>query len=157
MSSSRKMKSEYCLRSTLAAAVSDMRLRQVTGTISVKHNDRYLQEEITLKRFIYYMRALLACRRVEKHGTHPSVNFDELIDETITDNELVRTQAHALLALKRSGKQHDNSGVNEELINYMNGIRKHYEVLLPQYRCEKPQYDSAVMSRFLMDVVMRYE
>ena len=26
-----------------------------------------------------------------------------------------------------------------------------------QYRCEKPQFDSAVMSRFLMDVVMRYE
>ena len=126
-------------------------------SMCVKHNDRYLQKEITLKRFIYYMRGLLACRWVEIHGTHPSVNLDELIDATITDNELVRTQAHALLALKRSGKQYDNSEVNEELVNYMNDTRQHYEELLPQYRCEKPQFDSAVMSRFLMDLVMRYE
>ena len=126
-------------------------------SMCVKHNDRYLQKEITLKRFIYYMRGLLACRWVEIHGTHPSVNLDELIDATITDNELVRTQAHALLALKRSGKQYDNSEVNEELVNYINDTRQHYEELLPQYRCEKPQFDSAIMSRFLMDLVMRYE
>ena len=126
-------------------------------SISVKHNDRYLQKDITLKRFIYYMRGQLACRWVEKHGSHPPVNLDELIDATITDNELVRTQAHALLALKRSGKQFDNSGVNEELVNYMNDIRQQNEELLPHYRCEKPQFDSSVMSRFLMDVVMKYE
>ena len=75
-------------------------------SMCVKHNDRYLQKEITLK---------------------------------------------------RSGKQYDNSEVNEELVNYMNDTRQHYEELLPQYRCEKPQFDSAVMSRFLMDLVMRYE
>lgn len=126
-------------------------------SISVKHNDRYLQKEITLKRFIYYMRGLLACRWIENYGTHPSVNLDELIDATITDNEFVRTQAHALLALKRSGKQYDNSGVHEELVNYMNEMRQHYEDLLPQYRNEKPQFDSSVMSRFLMDIVKKYE
>ena len=126
-------------------------------SMCVKHNDRHLQKEITLKRFIYYMRGLLACRWVEMNGTHPSVNLDELIDATIMDNELVRAQAHAILSLKRSGKQYDNSEVNEELVNYMNDTRQHYEGLLPQYRCEKPQFDAAVMSHFLMDVVMRYE
>ena len=126
-------------------------------SMCVKHNDRYLQKEIALKRFIYYMRGLLACRWVEMNGTHPSVNLDELIDATIMDNELVRAQAHALLSLKRSGKQYDNSKVNEELVNYMNNTNHHYKGFLPQYRYKKPQFDSAVMSRFLMDVVMRYE
>jgi predicted nucleotidyltransferase len=65
-----------------------------------KHNQRYLDKEVTLKRFIYYMRGLLSCRWVEQNSCHPPVNVDELIDVTITDNENVREKAHRLLVFR---------------------------------------------------------
>ena len=71
-------------------------------SISVKHNDRYLQEKVTLKRFIYYMRGFLAYTWIEKNYCHPPVMIDDLIDAVIEDNE-IRAMAHGILAGKRTG------------------------------------------------------
>ena len=68
-------------------------------SISLKHNQRYLEKEVTLKRFVYYMRGLLSCRWLEQNGSHPPVIVDELIDATVRDNESVREKAHHLLEL----------------------------------------------------------
>ena len=122
-------------------------------SISVKHNQRYLDEEVTLKRFIYYMRGLLSCRWVEQHKSHPPVVVDELIDATITDNEKVRKAAHGILELKRMGKSNDLAIVDAELSEYVFEIKRYYEELLPRYLDTKPQVDIPAMSRFLMDMV----
>ena len=124
-------------------------------SISVKHNQRYLDKEVTLKRFIYYMRGLLSCRWVEQHGCHPPVNVDELIDATITDNDNVREKAHRLLALKRTGKLHDMEIVDSELSDYVFDLQKYYERLLPTHINSKPKADIPSMSRFLMKVVLQ--
>lgn len=124
-------------------------------SISVKHNQRYLDEKVTLKRFIYYMRGLLSCRWVEQHKSHPPVNVDELIDATITDNDSVRIKAHHLLELKRLGKSNDMTIVDDELSDYVSEIKKHYEELLPQYMDTKPQADIPAMSRFLMNTALK--
>lgn len=122
-------------------------------SISVKHNQRYLDEKVTLKRFIYYMRGLLSCRWVEQHGCHPPVDVDDLIDATITDNMSVCAKAHHLLTQKRKGKSHDMSAVDNELCAYVYELQKYYERLLPEYLDTKPQANMSEMSRFLMDVV----
>ena len=124
-------------------------------SISVKHNQRYLDEKVTLKRFIYYMRGLLSCRWVEQHKSHPPVNVDELIDATIMDNISVRRKAHHILELKRTGKSHDMAVVDKELSDYVFGMQKYYETLLPDYLDTKPQADITVMSKFLMDVALK--
>ena len=124
-------------------------------SISVKHNQRYLDKEVTLKRFIYDMRGLLSCRWVEQHGCHPPVNVDELIDVTITDNDNVREKAHRLLELKRTGKSHDMEIVDTELSDYVFELQKHYENLLPKHVNSKPKVDIPSMSRFLMKVVLQ--
>jgi hypothetical protein len=124
-------------------------------SISLKHNQRYLEKEVTVKRFVYYMRGLLSCRWLEQHGSHPPVNVDELIDATLTDNETVREKAHHLLEIKRSGRSHDKAAVDEELADYMFGIQKYYEQLLPKYKDIKPQADYTAMSKYLMNVVLR--
>ena len=126
-------------------------------SISVKHNQRYLDEEVTLKRFIYYMRGLLSCRWVEQHGCHPPVNVDELIDVTITDNENVREKAHRLLELKRTGKSHDMEIVDVDLSDYVFGLQKYYEKLLPSHIDSKPKVDIPSMSKYLMKVVLQNE
>ena len=124
-------------------------------SISVKHNQRYLEQEVTLKRFIYYMRGLLSCRWVERHGCHPPVNVDELIDVTITDNAPIREKAHHLLELKRTGKSHDMEIVDEELSDYVFELKRYYERLLPTHVNSKPKADIPAMSRFLMKVVLQ--
>lgn len=123
-------------------------------SISVKHNQRYLDKEVTLKRFIYYMRGLLSCRWVEQNGSHPPVNVDELIDSTITDNESVKTKAHLMLELKRTGKAHDMVIVDDELASYVFGIQKYYEALLPNHIDTKPKADIPAMSKYLMKKVL---
>mgnify|MGYP002868608565 FL=1 len=123
-------------------------------SISVKHNQRYLEKEVTLKRFIYYMRGLLSCRWIEQNGNHPPVNVDELIDATIRDNDGVREKAHHLLELKRTGKSHDMAIVDADLANYVFSMQKYYEVLLPNHVDTKPKVDIPAMSEFLMKVVL---
>ena len=124
-------------------------------SISVKHNQRYLDKEVTLKRFIYYMRGLLSCRWVEQHGCHPPVNVDKLIDVTITDNENVREKAHHLLELKRTGKSHDMEIVDVDLSDYVFGLQKYYEKFLPSHIDSKPKVDIPSMSKYLMKVVLQ--
>lgn len=124
-------------------------------SISLKHNQRYLEKEVTLKRFVYYMRGLLSCRWLEQNGSHPPVIVDELIDATVRDNESVREKAHHLLELKRMGRSNDTTIVDEQLADYMFSLQKYYEQLLPKYKDIKPQADFSAMSKYLMNVVMR--
>lgn len=124
-------------------------------SISLKHNQRYLEKEVTLKRFVYYMRGLLSCRWLEQNGSHPPVIVDELIDATIRDNESIREKAHHLLELKRMGRSNDTTIVDEQLADYMFSLQKYYEQLLPKYKDIKPQADFSAMAKYLMNVVMR--
>ena len=124
-------------------------------SISLKHIQRYLEKEVTLKRFVYYMRGLLSCRWLEEHGSHPPVIVDELIDATIRDNETVREKAHHLLEMKRTGRSHDMAIVDAQLADYMFGMQRYYEQQMPKYKDIKPQADFQTMSRYLMNIAMR--
>ena len=124
-------------------------------SISVKHNQRYLEEEVTLKRFIYYMRGLLACRWIEQNGSHPPILIDELIDATIKDNDQVREAAHKLLVMKRQGKMHDKDIVATGLADYIFAMQEYYKELIPNRETVKPVFDMQEMSKFLMDTVIK--
>ena len=124
-------------------------------SIALKHSQRYLEKEVTLKRFVYYMRGLLSCRWMEEHGSHPPVIVDELIDATIADNEAVREKAHHLLELKRTGRSHDMAIVDAQLAGYMFDLQKYYEQLLSKFKDIKPQADLQAMSKWLMNIAMR--
>lgn len=121
-------------------------------SISVKHNDRYFKEGITLKRFIYFMRGLLACVWIERHGCHPPVNMDELIDAVVEDADM-RESAHRLLATKRLGRAHNNDPVDDCLVEYTKGLREYYEKFLPEFKANKPVGDEATLVKFLMEMI----
>ena len=72
----------------------------------------------------------------------------------VQDNVDVRAKAHHLLELKRTGKSHDMAIVDTDLANYVFGLQKYYEVLLPNHVDTKPKVDIPAMSMFLMEVVM---
>lgn len=119
-------------------------------SISVKHNDRYFQEKVTLKRFIYYMRGFLSCIWIEKNYCHPPVIIDDLIDAVIDDSE-IRELAHGILATKRSGSTHNDDPVDERLVEHMNAIREHIESILPTFRPDKPEGKKELLTLFLME------
>lgn len=121
---------------------------------SVKQNLQYLNENKTLKRFIYYMRGLLSCRWVEQNCSHPPVDIDELIDATITDSDAIKKKAHDILDLKRTGKSQDIAIPDIKLVTYMSKMQEYYKELLPVYLDTKQKVDIPVISRFLMNTVL---
>lgn len=123
--------------------------------IAVKNNDLSVDKPIALKSFIYYMRGLLACRWIERNETHPPMNFDELIDVTITDNEEVRALAHDLLAIKRKNKSNDKMIVDERLYRYVADMHRYYEQFLRTFTQRKSSDDLSQLAKFLMDTSMR--
>lgn len=87
-------------------------------SMGVNHNERYLLKNgITLKRFLYYLRSLLACKWIMSHKTPAPVMFNELVDNIVTDTE-VKDAIVRLIAKKSICKEHDKDTVEPILIEY---------------------------------------
>lgn len=60
-------------------------------SIAMKHDEKYLSKKgYTLKRFLYFLRGLLACEYIEAQKTHPPVAFEKLVDATVRDQSIKR-------------------------------------------------------------------
>lgn len=124
-------------------------------SMGVKQNFSHLVKEACLKRFIYYLRYLLACQWTEQYGTHPPVNIDTLIDATMHDAGPLREKAHALFEFKRSGKAFDDIIVDCDLFHYMRGVHAHVEEYLHHSSGGGPTVDHSSLSRFIMQTVLQ--
>ena len=70
-------------------------------SLYIKHDKRYLQNTAyPLKRFLYYLRGILACRWLEEYGTLPPVFFAELVNAIVVE-ENICYKINELLALKK--------------------------------------------------------
>lgn len=67
-------------------------------------NDRaYLHgDRVRLKKYLYVLRPLLACRWLQRHRSQVPVRFDALVDACLTEPDAVAA-THDLLARKRAG------------------------------------------------------
>lgn len=102
--------------------------------IAKRHDESYLRRNgCTLKKFLYYLRGLLACEYIEKHQQHPPVDFRELVDSTLSDENL-KAAIHSLLALKTRSKEHDSVVVDEALQDYAYGLYAEREKKLADFR-----------------------
>ena len=110
-------------------------------SIARGHNEKYLQRGgFTLKRFLYYLRGLLACIWIEQRLCTPPVRFTALVEATVSD-PAIREAIDKLLTLKRESKEHDQSAVAPELIDFTAGLMQYYQGLLPSFRPPLPQAD----------------
>ena len=83
--------------------------------IYVKHDERYLQKQgYPMKRFMYYLRGILACQWIEKYQTLPPVSFKELYEDVV-DDQKIKDGIRELVELKSSGKEMDMSEVPDYL------------------------------------------
>ncbi len=93
--------------------------------IAVNHQNHYLQKRgVELKRFLYYLRGLLACEWIIQKGTPPPVPFRELIVATITDKVVLQEVEH-ILQLKSQSKEHDKEIISDVLVMYGEQLEAH--------------------------------
>lgn len=102
--------------------------------IAKRHDEAYLRRhDCTLKKFLYFLRGVLACEYIRKHGAHPPVNFLTLTDEVV-DNPARKLDIHELLSIKAMSKEHDNMPVSDTLRNYVYDIYGTLSEFVPRYR-----------------------
>lgn len=120
----------------------------------INHNERYLQDnDFPLKRFLYYLRGVLACRWVEQFRTMPPVLFAELVDTLVDDSDIKERIAH-ILDLKSRSNEHNNMPVDPVLRDYANNIADYYaELDLTPLAMEYPGDEKS--NRFFYDSVLK--
>ena len=113
------------------------------GSIYIKHDKRYLQNAVyPLKRFLYYLRGILACRWIEERQTMPPVLFSDLVKATVRE-ESIRQKIDGLLALKRQSKENDLKEVDADLVEYARHWAEHFEQTISSSRPEIGHNDNS--------------
>lgn len=122
--------------------------------IYIKHDERYLQKQgYPMKRFLYYLRGILACKWIECNKSLPPVAFKELLDATIEDKE-IRAKVDELIHLKKSGKEHDMLTVEDSLVDYARNLADYYNGIIDSFRPELNEASTDALDSILYDMVM---
>ncbi len=102
--------------------------------IAKHHDEGYLRRNgCTLKKFLYFLRGVLACEYIEKHKKHPPVDFRKLVEATVADNNLKKS-IYRLLDLKTQSKESDARIVEEELQQFAYSLYNTREKKLGEFR-----------------------
>lgn len=106
-------------------------------SLYIKHDKRYLQNAAyPLKRFLYYLRGVLACRWLEEYATLPPVLFSDLVN-TIVKEDCIYDKINNLLDLKKKSKENDKKEVESELVEYAKYWADYYEQKMKDFHPEK--------------------
>ena len=114
--------------------------------IYVKHDERYLQKQgYPMKRFMYYLRGLLACQWIERYKAMPPVSFQQLYEDVVEDQK-IKDGIKALVEAKSSGKELDMSEVPQYLVDFYLPLAEYYSALVGKFR---PDIDNEGISEHL--------
>ena len=84
-----------------------------------KHNERYLQQEnFNVKRFLYYLRGVLACRWIEKNKSLPPVCFQELVDAMVPE-KAIKDKIEEIIEMKKEGLEANMITIDSQLVDYV--------------------------------------
>ncbi len=125
--------------------------------VAINHDKRYLEKRgVELKRYLYFLRSMLACKWITEKGTPPPVPFDRLVEAEVPEPE-IRWEIDHILVLKRSGKSHNKEIVSDALTNYGYNLMAEVENIMagdlpkPIHHPEKEKE----LDKLLYDIVMR--
>ena len=119
-----------------------------------KHNERYLQQaDCNMKRFLYYLRGILACQWIERYKTLPPVRFQELYRSIVEDSRL-QAKIDDLIALKRAGSECDIKVVDSNLMRYSQVLAAKYNETIGSFRPEQDKVSPAQLDAILYDAVL---
>jgi predicted nucleotidyltransferase len=122
----------------------------------VRHDERYLQKEsCNMKRFLYYLRGVLACKWIDANRTLPPIAFRKLMDATVEDSAM-RARIEALIRLKKDGEEHDIKVVDKELMVYTRSLADYYNEKIGTMHPEQKEYSTGVLDDILYDMVFAW-
>lgn len=118
-----------------------------------KHNEHYLQQEgYHIKRFLYYLRSVLACQWIEANKSIPPVRFKELYKAMVTDAN-IKAKIEALIEIKKEGKECDMLSVDNELVEYAQKLADYYNKSIGSFRPEQNKISAEKLDSILFDMV----
>lgn len=122
--------------------------------IYVKHDERYLQKQgYPMKRYLYYLRGILACQWIERYKTLPPVSFKELYEDIVEDQK-IKGGIRDLIKQKSSGKEKDMSEVPQYLVDYCLPMAEYYSNLVGKFRPDiNNEGISERLNRFFYEMV----
>ena len=118
-----------------------------------KHNEHCLQQEgYHIKRFLYYLRGVLACQWIEANKSIPPVRFKELYKAMVTDAN-IKAKIEALIETKKEGKECDMLSVDNELVEYAQKLADYYNKSIGSFRPEQNKISAEKLDSILFDMV----
>lgn len=122
-----------------------------------KHNERFLQQEgYPAKRFLYYLRGILACKWIENNMSLPPVRFTQLVDATVKDKALV-DKINELILMKKGERECDMMVVDNSLVEYARGMSEHYNDCVNSFRPEHKHATDELLDSILYDMVITHK
>ena len=107
-----------------------------------------------MKRYLYYLRGILACQWIEKYNTLPPVSFQELYEDIVEDQK-IKDGISEMIKHKSSGKEKDMSEVPQYLVYYYRPLAEYYSDLVGKFR---PDFDNEEiterLNRFFYETVI---
>ena len=120
-----------------------------------KHNERYLQKnEAHIKRFLYYLRGVLACGWIETYKTLPPVRFLELLEATVFE-DCIKEKIYSLIELKKNGEECDMQVVDDELMKYAMESAEYYNEHIDEFRPEQEHISVDILDAILYNMVCK--
>ena len=105
-----------------------------------------------MKRFLYYLRGILACKWIEKNNSLPPVRFKELLDATVDDMK-IKEKVDELIQIKKGEKECDMHVVDNSLVEYAQHWADYYNESIGSFRPEQNSISSDSLDAILYDMV----
>lgn len=122
--------------------------------IGIKHNDRYIVKQgYVLKRFLYYLRSMLACEWIVRYSTPPAVNFRELVAATVTDTAVLGA-IDRMLALKQESQEHNKEIIEDLLVDYSQSLREKQTMMLDDEYFIKEYHSADELDALFLETVL---
>ena len=123
------------------------------NSIYNKHNDRYLKRDgCHMKRFLYYLRGMYACRWIEEKQAIPPVKFMDLVEAMEPDAE-IRHKIYALIEIKKGGREGDMHAVDKTLLAHAEKWANYYNEHIDSFRPERDNVMTDKLDSILFDMV----
>lgn len=119
-----------------------------------KHNERYLQrDDFNVKRFLYYLRGVLACRWIEQKSTLPPVCFEDLVDAMVPE-KTIKTKIEEIIVMKKEGLEANMISIDNQLVDYAQKLADYYNKTIGHFRPEQTTASTDALDSILYDIVM---
>ena len=124
--------------------------------MAMNHDKRYLEKRgCEMKRFMYYLRGLLAAKFSAIYGTYPPVVFNELVEKMVGDKP-IRDEIADLVRLKQESREHNTMIVSDFLVAFATELAAEIEAMFGTFPGENPP-DLKRLDEFFLNILNTFD